>query len=201
MKLDKIFFINLDHRHDRLSEIRGELESHGLTHLSERFPAICHEMIGGVGCGRSHIEVLRLAKERGYSRILILEDDFTFTVESSEFSECLRKVDNLEFDVCLLAGHLMAFSEHTEHEFLYKVNEAQTTSGYIINSHYYDKLIDVFSEAVTQFEATNYHWLYAIDVAWKSLQARDNWICLNPRVGKQRPSYSDCGNTFSETDW
>ena len=198
MPLDKIFFINLDHRTDRLSEIRGELESRGLAELSERFPAIRHETIGGVGCGRSHIEVLRLAKERGYSRILILEDDFMFMVGSAD---CLQHIDDLEFDVCLLAGHLIAVSAHPSHDFLYKVHEAQTTSGYIINSHYYDTLIQVFSEAVTQFEATNHHWLYAIDVAWKSLQARDNWICLNPRVGKQRPSYSDCGNTFSETDW
>ena len=198
MPLDKIFFINLDHRTDRLSEIREELESRGLAELSERFPAIRHETIGGVGCGRSHIEVLKLAKERGYSRILILEDDFMFAVGSAD---CLQKIDDLEFDVCLLAGHLIAVSAHPSHDFLYKVHEAQTTSGYIINSHYYDTLIQVFSEAVTQFEATNYHWLYAIDVAWKSLQARDNWICLNPRIGKQRPSYSDCGNTFSETDW
>jgi len=201
MKLDKIFFINLDHRSDRLAEINGELESHGIADLSERFSAIRHETIGGVGCGRSHIEVLRLAKERGYSRVLILEDDFMFTVGPIEFAECLRKVEDLEFDVCLLAGHLMAVSAHQDHDFLYKVHEAQTTSAYIINSHYYDELINVFSEAVTQFEATNYHWLYAIDVAWKRLQARDNWVCLNPRVGKQRPSYSDCGNTFSETEW
>lgn len=201
MPLDKVFFINLDHRSDRLSEIQGELESHGLIDLSERFPAIRHETIGGVGCGRSHIEVLKIAKERGYSQILILEDDFMFTVGSSEFAECLRKIDGLEFDVCFLSADLMAISSHQSHDFLYKVHEAQTASGYIINSHYYDALIKVFSDAVIQFEATNCHWLYAIDVAWKPLQARDNWICLNPKVGKQRPSYSDCGNTFSETDW
>jgi glycosyl transferase family 25 len=201
MKLDKVFFINLDHRTDRLAEINGELESHGLANLSERFPAIRHETIGGVGCGRSHIEVLRLAKERGYSRILVLEDDFMFTVGAPEFEKCMQTVDDLNFDVCLLAGHLITISAHDEHDFLYKVHEAQTTSGYIINSHYYDTLIQVFSDAVLQFEATNHHWLYAIDVAWKTLQMRDDWVCLNPRVGKQRPSYSDCGNTFSETEW
>lgn len=198
MPLDKVFYINLDHRTDRLSEIRGELEANNLIELGERFPAIRHETIGAVGCGRSHIEVLRLAKERGYKRVLILEDDFMF---SSEVGDCFRKIDDLEFDVCLISAHLMTVSAHPEHDFLYKVHEAQTASGYIINQHYYDTLIDVFSEAVPKFEATNQHWLYAIDVAWKTLQARDNWICLNPLIGKQRPSYSDCSNTFSETDW
>ncbi len=195
MKLDRIFYINLDHRPDRLSEIEKELETRGLSAISERFSAIRHETIGGVGCGRSHIEVLKLARERGYSRIMILEDDFVFT---SEFDD---RIDELEFDVCLLSGNLLSFSVHEDHDFLYRVRESQTTSGYIINSHYYDELIRVFSEAVVLFEETNCHWLYAIDVAWNVLQARDNWICLNPRIGKQRPSYSDCGNTFSDIEW
>ena len=195
MKLDRVFFINLDHRTDRLAEIEGEIESHKMTYLSERFSAIRHETIGGVGCGKSHIEVLKLAKERGYSRILILEDDFMFT---SNFDD---RIDDLEFDVCFLSSDLMTFSVHEDYDFLYRVREAQTASGYIVNSHYYDELIRVFSEAVVMFEETNCHWLYAIDVAWKTLQARDNWVCLNPRIGKQRPSYSDCGNTFSETEW
>jgi glycosyl transferase family 25 len=201
MKLDRIFFINLDHRTDRLSEIKGELGSHGLSHICERFSAIRHETIGGVGCGRSHIEVLKLAKERGYSRVLIMEDDFMFTVSKDEFQEKIDKLDDIEFDVCLLSCNLMNFSMSPQHSFLNKVLEAQTTSGYIVSSHYYDELINVFSDAVNAFENTNYHWLYAIDVAWKPLQLRDNWICFNPRLGKQRPSYSDCGNTYSETEW
>ena len=201
MKLDKVFFINLDHRQDRFAEIEGELESHGLSHICERFSAIRHETIGGVGCGRSHIEVLKLAKERGYSRVLILEDDFMFSVSKDEFQENIDKLDDIEFDVCLLSCQLMNFTTSQQHSFLHKVLEAQTTSGYIVSSHYYDELINVFSDAVSAFEATNSHWLYAIDVAWKTLQLRHNWVCFNPKLGKQRPSYSDCGNTFSETEW
>ena len=201
MKLDKVFFINLDHRQDRLAEIEGELESHGLSHISERFSAIRHETIGAVGCGRSHIEVLKLAKARGYERVLIMEDDFMFTVSKDEFQEKIDKLDDIEFDVCFLSCHLMNFTMLSQHSFLNKVLEAQTASGYIVSSHYYDELINVFSEALPAFEATNCHWLYAIDVVWKPLQVRDNWVCFNPRFGKQRPSYSDCGNTFSETEW
>jgi glycosyl transferase family 25 len=201
MKLDKVFFINLDHRQDRLAEIEGELESHGLSHIYERFSAIRHETIGAVGCGRSHIEVLKLAKARGYERVLIMEDDFMFTVSKDEFQEKIDKLDDIEFDVCFLSCHLMNFTMSQNHSFLHKVLEAQTASGYIVSNHYYDELINVFSDALPAFEATNCHWLYAIDVVWKPLQLRDNWICFNPRVGKQRPSYSDCGNTFSETEW
>jgi len=76
--IDRIFYINLYHRTDRKQEIETEFENQGITNY-ERFPAIHHPTIGGVGCGRSHIEVLRIAKERGYKCVMILEDDFMFT--------------------------------------------------------------------------------------------------------------------------
>jgi glycosyl transferase family 25 len=196
MNIDRIFYINLDHRTDRRSEIEAELNSMGLVY--ERFPAVRHETIGGVGCGRSHVGVLNLAKERGYKRIMVLEDDFMFTADPHD---SLRKLHNVSFDVCLLSYNLFNATESAEYPFLKRVHEAQTTSGYIINDHYYDTLIAVFEDAIPKFEQTNHHWLYAIDVVWKVLQRRDMWYCLTPRIGKQRPSYSDCGNCYSEVDW
>jgi GR25 family glycosyltransferase involved in LPS biosynthesis len=199
MLIDKIFYINLEHRDDRRKEIEKELNNFNLPY--ERFPAILHPTIGGVGCGKSHIEVLKLAKSRGYKRVMILEDDFMFTVSKEQFECNLSKLDNVKFDVCLISYHLIDSINSNSYPFLRKVNEAQTTSGYIINDNYYDILIDLFSSAVINFEATNQHWLYAIDVAWKKLQKRDLWYCFNPRLGKQRPSYSDCGNTYNQEDW
>ncbi len=198
--LERVFYINLDHRTDRRSEIESELETMGLLSISERFPAIRHETIGGVGCGRSHIEVLKLAKERGYSQILVLEDDFMLTVDRDVLEKNLTQIADLNFDVCLLSYNLQNSGE-SGYTFLKKVVEAQTTSGYIVKCHYYDALIQVFSDAVIGFEQTNYHWIYAIDVAWKVLQARDTWYCFSPRLGKQRPSYSDCGNCVNDSDW
>ena len=194
--IDHIFYINLDHRTDRRDEIENELDTKGLEY--ERFPAVRHETIGGVGCGRSHVGVLKLAKERGYKQILVLEDDFMFTTDSLDI---IKKLDDVTFDVCLLSCNLLDSTECTEHPFLLRVNDAQTTSGYIINAHYYDKLIQVFEDAIPKFEETNHHWLYAIDVAWKILQKRDTWYCFNPRIGRQRPSYSDCGNCYSDVNW
>ena len=199
MNIDCVFYINLDHRTDRRTEIEGELNSMGLTH--ERFSAIRHETIGGVGCGRSHISVLKLAKERGYKCAMILEDDFMFTVDRIQLEEGIRKLEDVSFDVCLLSCNSFYSVDSLEYPFLQRIYEAQTTSGYIINAHYYDTLIAVFEDAVGRFEQTNHHWLYAIDVAWKVLQRRDTWYGFNPRMGKQRPSFSDCGNCYSDVDW
>ena len=199
MNIDHTFYINLDHRTDRKLEIEGELNAMGINY--ERFPAIKHETIGGVGCGRSHINVLKLAKERGYKRVLIFEDDFTFTLNITQFEDGIKKLDEVDFDVCLLSYNLFNHAESKEHPFLSRVFNAHTASGYIINAHYYDTLINVFEDAVVKFEQTNCHWLYAIDVAWNVLQMRDKWFCFNPRMGKQRPSFSDCGNCYSNVDW
>jgi glycosyl transferase family 25 len=194
-----LFYINLDHRNDRNTEILEEFNNMKIDNY-ERFPGIYHETIGGVGCGRSHVAVLRMAKERGYKRIIVLEDDFIFLVSKDEWKLAMENIDKNTFDVCLLSYQLLTSAPHENPKFK-RILEAQTTSGYVINEHYYDTLIEVFENASNMFENTNSHWLYAIDVAWKKLQKRDNWIGCSPRLGKQRPSYSDCGNTFSEVSW
>jgi glycosyl transferase family 25 len=199
MNVDKIFYINLDHRTDRCLTIENELNTMGLAY--ERFPAIHHKTIGGVGCGRSHVGVLKLAKQRGYKRIMILEDDFTFTVDKKYLETAIRKLDDVGFDVCLLSYHMFYATDSKEYPFLQRVYEAQTTSGYIINDHYYDTLIATFEDAIPKFEETNHHWLYAIDVAWKVLQRRDTWYCFKTRLGKQAPSFSDCSNSYCDVDW
>lgn len=200
-KIDHIYYINLEHRTDRNLQMLGELERMNIPNESyERYPAIYHKEIGGVGCGRSHIAVLEDAIQKGYNQIMILEDDFIFDVSPEIFYEKMEKLSDKQYDVCMLSYHLFDYRECGEEEFR-KVLNAQTTSGYIIKRHYYKTLVDVFKWSVENFERTNHHWLYAIDAAWSPLQRKDNWLCFYPRIGKQSTSYSDCSNTMSDTDW
>lgn len=211
MKIDRIFYINLDHREDRRREIENELRKMDIiSHdehnpdnklIFERFSAIKHDTIGGVGCGKSHIGVLNLAKERNYSTIIILEDDFMFTVTKEEFHKQLCYLDGVYMDVCLLSGNLMNYNHSGLTPNLYRLFKAQTTSGYFIQCRYNDTLIDCFQSAIENFERTNHHWLYAIDVAWHKLQVIDPWYALKTKIGKQRPSHSDCSNTFCDVEW
>ena len=170
------------------------------TSKYERFSAIHHKEIGGVGCGRSHIAILEDALQKGYEQIMIFEDDFIFCVSPDEFHNSLQYLTNMEYDVCMLSYNLYEYM-NTHNPNFRKVLYAQTASGYIIKRHYFQKLIDCFKYAVENFEKTNYHWLYAIDVVWKTLQETDNWICFEPRIGKQRASFSDCSNTFCDVHW
>ena len=79
----------------------------------------------------------------------------------------------------------------SNYDFLYKIKDALTCSGYIVNSHYYDTLIKCWEKSVKMFESTGEENKYTCDVSWKTLQEKDNWVCFKKRLGKQRESYSD----------
>ena len=83
--ISKVIYINLNKRTDRKEDIVKELDSFNLDY--ERFEAIETPGFGIVGCGLSHLSVLKIAKERKYENILILEDDFTFLVSKEEFEK------------------------------------------------------------------------------------------------------------------
>ena len=78
--ISHIFYINLDYREDRREEIESELAKYELLEKSERFPGIRVVNQGILGCTKSHLGVIKLAKERGYKNVLILEDDFEFVL-------------------------------------------------------------------------------------------------------------------------
>jgi len=187
-KIDHIIYINLDKRVDRKEQIEGELERFNLTNY-ERFSAIQNDN-GAIGCSKSHLEVIKLAKKRGYKNILVLEDDFQFIVSKEKFNKQINKLFNVDFDVCLLAYNTPNLYE-SEYPFLYKIKDAQTASAYIVQSHYYDTLIDCWEKAIKLFEETNDDTKYTCDQSWKQLQEKDDWYCFKTRMGKQRESYSD----------
>ena len=188
--MKKTVFINLKRRTDRKEQISNELNNYRLTH--ERFEAI-DEKPGTLGCIKSHLEVLKLAKKKCWKSVLILEDDFTFLVsrEQFEFEMSQLMESGIDYDVCMLSYNLMKSDDISGCGFLLKVLEAQTTSAYIVKEHYYDVFIELLEKNIPLLGETHLCWKYAIDVCWKILQKKDNWVCTKTRIGKQRAGYSD----------
>ena len=205
--LGGVFYINLERRTDRREKIEGELTRYGIYTgytTVERFPAIDTPGRGIVGCTYSHLAVYKLAKERGYKNVLILEDDFVFTAKKKEVYENLRKLfdseSQIEYDVCMLAYNNIQSALPTEYDFLLKTVEAWTASGYIVNSSMYDRLIELYERAAPLLEKTGEHWNYANDQVWKRLQQHPEvkWYCFKERLGKQSDGYSDNSEKFME---
>lgn len=187
-RLGGVFYINLERRKDRRAEIEAELAAVGLE--GERFVGIeCTP--GIVGCGLSHLAVLRLARDRGLKNVLILEDDFRFLVTKEVFWERLRRffARGRPFDVLMFSYA----TEQTEpvDDLIMKVVSADTASAYIVSSEFYEPLIELYETYLPLLVSTGKHWIYANDQIWKRLQPGAQWFAFVERMGKQRGSYSD----------
>jgi hypothetical protein len=73
MKFSEIpkYVINLERRSDRLESITNEMNY--IDWEFELFKAV--DTNSHVGCSQSHIDILKIAKERNYESVLIIEDD------------------------------------------------------------------------------------------------------------------------------
>ena len=183
-----IMYINLEHRTDRKEHVENQLKSVGLSHF-ERFNAIKNNN-GAIGCSMSHIQCLLTAKERSYDHILICEDDITF-LNPTLFINQINTffLNHTEWDVVLLSGSNY-FPYTNIDTTCIKVNNCQTTTGYIVKNHYFDTLIDNFTEGLSQFMKYPQH-NFVCDQYWKLLQKKDNWYLIIPISVIQREDYSD----------
>lgn len=190
----KVLYINLESRRDRREEFEAECARIGIQ--PERFPAIVHPKGPSLGCSASHLQVLKLARERGLPSVLVFEDDFTFLVSKEEF-QCVLDSLPTDYDVVMLGYALLRGEEYTAS--FGRTLEAQAGSGYIVHQKAYDALISRWEQSMTEFEAhPALHWLYMNDQSWKSLQPTLRWYHTLPRVGKQRASWSDLGQTMAD---
>ena len=132
---------------------------------------------------------------------MIVEDDITF-LDPTKFKTQLFKFLHSypkKFDVLLLGGNNIPPYKEID-ETCVKVSRCQTTTGYLVQQHYYDVLIENFKEGVRGLmkypEKPNQ---YAIDKFWFKLQKKDVWFLLTPLSVIQKPGYSDIEE--KETDY
>lgn len=77
----KGYVINLDERKEKWDKIKNEFKDTNIE--LERFPAIKHND-GHIGCGLSHVELVKKAKRENSDSILIIEDDCKLTKNFNE---------------------------------------------------------------------------------------------------------------------
>jgi len=193
--IEKVFYINLEHRKDRNQYCLNQLKSIGFQENQiERFNAI-QFYLGGIGCTKSHIACIELAKERNYKHIMIVEDDIEFT-NPSLIKQQIHQLfqDNISFDVCMLGLNLQSYSKINP--YLCRVFEALTTTGYIVHQHYYDRLLNNFRDGLSYLEKdlnqyTTQIYYHSIDAHMKILQKLDQWICFHPLTVSQAQNPSN----------
>lgn len=182
------FYINLDERTDRRTQFETECTRMNLE--VERFPAI-RTYPGLSGCSQSHLNVLKLARERNYPSVMVFEDDFEFLISKEEFHSIINSLPD-DYDVVMLSYNLNKSEPYNE--LFGKVIDVQTASGYIVHSKMYDRLIAVWEEGLVLLQKYDPHAfdsVYLNDQYWKRLQPVSNWYYSMKRVGQQRASWSN----------
>ena len=178
-----VVYINLDERTDRRVHVETQLARAFPADKIQRFPAI-KAAKGAVGCSRSHIAVLELAKANGWANVLIVEDDFTW----NNFEKGAPVLDGLlerPFDVIVLCGAYVACQPDG------RLQSCQTTTAYIVSETYYDILLANYKAGLALYEATDDYRTYALDQFWKRLQPVGRWYIVRPNMGFQLPGYSN----------
>lgn len=194
--MDRIIYINLDKRTDRREHIESEFKRVNIPlEKVERFSAIEHEY-SPTGCNLSHAAVLKLAKERGYKNVLILEDDFTFIDDVKKIHSTLNSFFETvkEWDV-LNIGCIPDVSEQYNDSFGI-VLKTSNACGYLVNSHMFDALSSEFESSAELLFKTHQHWNYQNDVVWNKFTNTKKWFYTIPRLGYQFPCYSDLSKCF-----
>jgi glycosyl transferase, family 25 len=196
LNVDRVFYINLDSRTDRKLRVQRELLKLFRFDQIERFPAVKVSGHGALGCAKSHLEVLKLAMARGYKNYIVVEDDIEI-LNLEELSTGIKEYNTsidgrVSHDILLLAANTFQF-QRTQFKSIIRTTEAFAAMAYMVRSHYYPTLLKTFEESVHLLEkhGRGSDHLFALDVCWKQLQARDTWLQLYPVTITQRPDYSD----------
>ena len=183
------FYINLLSRPDRKQHVENQVKTIGIN--AERFNAI-KLANGAIGCSLSHLKIIEMSKLNDWEHVLIIEDDILFTkpkIFIEQFNKFLSKHD--DFDVVLIAGNNLPPYNRVD-ETCVQVTHCQTTTGYLVKNHYYDKLIKNYKEGILNLiKNPNNHRFFAIDKYWFNLQAIDKWYLITPLTVTQREDYSD----------
>jgi GR25 family glycosyltransferase involved in LPS biosynthesis len=194
--IDKIYFINLDHRKDRYEHITNELKKTNIDQNKiNKIKGIYIKELGILGCAKSHCLALEafINSDKINQTCLILEDDFEFTKDQTIVNELINKFFNKvkNFDVLMLSANILN-AQPTEYDFIQKIIDAQTLSGYIVNRNFAKILLNNYRESILLLERAGYKaHPFCFDIYMKRLQPYNNWYCINPKVGKQIESYSD----------
>ena len=203
--IDVVYYINLDHRTDRKDLFLEEMQKMNIpSHKIIRIPGVYKPGKGDWGCSLSHLHAIKSFHESNYQNCIIFEDDFVFTQDPSFVHNAIQSVfdKNSNYDVCMLSCS-SGKTEPTTNPLLLKLYEGQTTSGYMVSKPFSKTLLQNYQEGTQLIEQSYLRGKgdsiqrdFCIDQYWKRLQPVSNWFVFEPKLGKQRDSFSDIQGGF-----
>lgn len=189
------FVVNLERRPDRLSLIQNEMKYIGWDY--ELFKAV--DTNSHVGCTKSHCEIIKIAKERGYEKVLVVEDDCSFMPYAKSLLEEIEiKTTDLNFAIINLAPTLnRPVNRSQKHELLLDITNLPpkqehhrgvfATNMIMYHNSIYDKVLEMEIENNMRFFAIDdfiYQFITSVKQSYTPIlpiapQRRD-WSDVSP---------------------
>lgn len=210
-----VWYVNLDHRPDRLEHVEGQLARVGLrgrrmrgfrpdewTGDPARVDVMRRRTPGAIGCHMSQVAIIGTAvgTERN---VMVLEDDVCFCADFRErLAEAEEFLAGREWDVLWLgatlhvrpavwhAATLGRDAERTEHPRFLRTYGIWSTYAYVVNAASAGKILALMTERL--HESIGIDWL-AIQ-----LQPQLKTFCYVPGMAWQYDNQSDIGNGITE---
>lgn len=181
MQFPPTLVINLDSRQDRMSEFTEEFRSWPTS--VERVSGVKYSP-GWKGCAASHLKCVKLAKERNYPWVLVVEDDCTITPGAAEqFQALLPYLWQNRSSWDIFYGGVTAIKKSKRISYSPHIFEVTcfTTHFCLIHSSSYNKILNNYPTKIEEYDKQ-------IDVYYANTLRI--WTTA-PFFAKQRPSKSD----------
>jgi len=173
--ISHVIYINLDKREDRRKHIERELSVFDPSKLT-RVPGVVEDH-GNLGCIKSHLNAVKLAIDKKYPNVLIVEDDAIWHNVDAAYPT-LERVLKEKYDGIMLGALNPNFNKET-----LRLHSTLMTTGYILKEHYYPEMLKLFEEGV---KSNPYS-----DWATKTAQENHTWYITDPTLMRQIPSFSN----------
>jgi GR25 family glycosyltransferase involved in LPS biosynthesis len=184
------YYINLDSRLDRKLNFEDLQTKNSFFNKVERFSAYRHKN-GSIGCGLSHIEVLKNCLEKDEPAFLVCEDDLTILNEERFRNMSKNLVLEDDWDVITLTPRGdKVVGDELPGEFV-RIQNNQTTTAYIIKKRMVPILIANLEEAIHGLSQGGDPNIYSIDQYWKRLQIEYKFYYYKHIYAGQLVGYSD----------
>lgn len=177
--ITNVIYINLDKRTDRNESMLKQLEVFDKSKIT-RISAINNPEAPVIGCATSHLNAIKMAREKKFPNVLILEDDAVWENVKKGY-DSFKKLVEQPYDVIMLGGTYKSYNIKTS-----RISSAQSAASYLINSSYYDKIITRIENTLNDPATDKY-----VDVIYTHMQKQDNWLLVVPALMIQAPSVSN----------
>ena len=195
--VDRIYILNLEERVDRYYETLLALAAvRAPLHRVVHYKATRDGLPPYVGATKNHVDVLRQAVSTGVGVALILEDDFVFLDDRETVWSTLAAlwVANPSYTLCFASASKTGRREPHTALTTRSYQPCTTSSGYFVRRETLPSVLAIADEGLRKMQETGDHHTYCIDRYWTSLP---DSLILRPKLGFQRPSYSNLIRTVS----